>query len=446
MKTPRRRIGQWSRNGILLGTIISPSFGMQVSVGDPAKPAQIATGNQSDTEVGSLDKRIQALHPGETLELPAGDYDGPIVIRTPDVTIRGLPGAHISGHGHGSVIVVAADGVTIEGLAITDSGSFYDHVDAAITVHNVRRVSLRDNHIRECLFGIDVGNAWDITIEGNDIRSKALSLGLRGDAVRLWAVRDAHVRRNHWSDTRDAVSWYSERVSFEENTATRSRYSIHSMYSKSLYIRKNRFDGNSVGIFIMYGEGTTILDNLVRGSVGTTGLGLGMKETSSLYAHGNSFIYCATGILVDNSPWEPSTRDWFQNNYIAYNGTGVLFSNGREGNSFESNVFESNGLDVDTSSRQPSHSLWRGNTWDNYDGFDHDRNGIGDTPYRVYKYDDLLSDAHPSTRFFYATPIVSLLALVEKLLPFSEPVELLADPLPRMPGGKPVATAGGTKK
>jgi nitrous oxidase accessory protein len=405
--------------------------------GEAVLASGVSDWRQDKSPLGALQAKVAALRPGETLRLEPGAYEGPIAIRTAGVAIVGGPGVRIVGQGSGTVIVVEADDVVLDGLAITGSGTSYDQIDAGLAIRDAKGVTAKNLTIDNCLFGIDVSNARDVLLEGNKISSKDLSLGLRGDAIRLWATKDAVIRGNHWADARDAVSWYSERVRFEDNEATRSRYSIHSMYTKSLLIKGNRFYENSVGIFIMYGEGTTVLDNVVRHSVGATGIGLGMKETSSLYARGNTFVYCATGILVDNSPWEPTARDWFQENHIALNGTGVMFSSGREGNLFEGNTFQGNMVDVDTESRSPSRSLWKGNRWDAYDGFDRDADGVGDTPFRVLKYSDLMASSHPMAGFFEATPVAALVALVERLLPLTEPVVLLSDAAPRF--GRPAA-------
>lgn len=384
------------------------------------------------TPLGELQLRLAALEEGDTLALEPGVHEGPIVIRTEGITIKGADGTTIKGSGKGSVIVIEADGVTLENLEITGSGESYDQVDAGVAVRNAKNITLRGLTISDCLFGIDVANAQNIAIENNRISSRNLSLGLRGDAIRLWSAKNVRVHKNFWSDTRDVVSWYSQRVTFSENEATRARYSIHGMYSNSMVVKNNHFHGNSVGVFIMYGEGSTILDNLITNSLGTTGMGLGMKETSSVYASGNRFLYCAVGILVDNSPWDPTSRNWFQNNEIAFNTVGILFSNSREGNEFSGNRFQSNHVNVESETRVVSNSRWHGNYWDDYDGFDRDDDGVGDTPFRVYRYSDLMSSSQPATGFFYGSPVASLVGLVERLLPLTSPIKILEDDQPRL--------------
>lgn len=381
-------------------------------------------------ETGPLQQKIDALAPGDVLEL-RGTELGPIVIRTPGITIDGGGTAVIDGRRQSSVVVVDADDVTIRDITIEGSGDFSPRVDAGVAITSRRNIRLHNLTIRDVLFGIDVSESSDVIIEGCDISSKDVDPNYRGDAIRLWSSKDVHLQGNHWHDARDAVAWYSERVKFLRNTATRNRYSIHSMYSDSLIIEENEFDDNSVGIFIMYGTGTTVLRNTVRRSSTLTGIGLGLKETSSVYAEENSFIYCATGILVDNSPWEPQTRNWFLGNQLMFNDVGILLANDRQ-NEFRGNVFRANRRDVDSEQRRKSPGIWRGNYWDDYGGFDRDRDGIGDTPYIPKKYGDLLTGEHPSARYFEGSPIVALISLIERLVPMTEPIELLEDPEPRL--------------
>jgi nitrous oxidase accessory protein len=387
---------------------------------------------RQQTIVGALQMRVNQLKPGETLHLEAGVHEGPIIIRTPHVTIDGGKSAIIDGRGQASVVVIKADGVKLMNLAIKGSGGSHDQVDAGIAVLAVQGVQIVGVRVEDCLFGIDVAGAEDVAIENNFISSKQLALGVRGDAIRLWSSKRVNVKNNSWTDTRDAVVWYSQNVTFQGNHAQRARYSVHSMYTSGLMIRDNVFEYNSVGIFIMYGEGTSIVGNVVKHSLGPTGLALGLKETSNVFAQNNSFIYCAAGILVDNSPMAPNSRNWFQNNLTAYNEVGVLLGGTKVGNEFRGNIFKGNTRDVDSETRKPSQSVWDGNYWDQYDGFDRDHDGVGDTAYVVRRYGDLLTSAHPSARFFHGSPVLVFIELIERLLPLTDPVELAKDLRPRL--------------
>ena len=73
-----------------------------------------------------------------------------------------------------------------------------------------------------------------------------------------------------------------------------------------------------------------------------------------------------------------------------------------------------------------------GNYWDSYTGFDNNGDGIGDTPHKVYRYADQLWLYNNNVKFFYGSPVISLLNFLAKLAPFSKPLFLMEDKKPKM--------------
>ena len=73
-----------------------------------------------------------------------------------------------------------------------------------------------------------------------------------------------------------------------------------------------------------------------------------------------------------------------------------------------------------------------GNYWDNYAGFDRNGDNIGDTPHQVYQYADQLWVYNPDVKFFYGSPVMSLLNFLAKLAPFTKPLFLLEDDKPKV--------------
>src|SRR5690606_7020110 len=143
--------------------------------------------------------------------------------------------------GKGTVVTVLADRGMLRDVTVTDFGSLHDRLDAGNSVQGFLDASVSVLAFIDSRFSFDVRASQGVRLNGNDIESKPLELGLRGDAIRLWATKGAKVSGNRWSHSRDAVSWYSEMVEFSANVGLDSRYSLHSMYSKSLMIRENRF-------------------------------------------------------------------------------------------------------------------------------------------------------------------------------------------------------------
>lgn len=389
-----------------------------------------------EVKTGPLQKQIEGLSPNSTLTLPEGTHEGPIHIKVPGVTIQGEDGAVIDGNGMGSVIVVEAQDVTIKGLTLKGSGLSYSQADSGIGLRSADNARISGNTIEDCLFGIDVYSGNNITLENNVISSKNVDIGLRGDAIRLWNVTDSHVIGNSWSHSRDVVAWYSKKIIIKDNEGSDSRYSVHSMYSQGIKIQNNRFTKNQVGIFLMYGSDFVISGNTIERSQGATGMGIGLKESSNIIAQNNTINYSAVGVLIDNSPFNRGSKNWFHGNRIAFNGKGVLLSNDLPGGEFKKNVFIGNLEDVDTDHRTGSKSVWSGNFWDKYVGFDQDENNKGDQPFIVRKFGDTLKGSNPKTALFYGTPLFSLVTLIEEVTNMGEPIIVLVDKDPYILKGK----------
>ena len=97
---------------------------------------------------------------------------------------------------------------------------------------------------------------------------------------------------------------------------------------------------------------------------------------------------------------------------------------------FTRNNFGGNTFDVATNGRSID-SQFVENYWDNYDGYDLDRDGIGDVPFRpVTLFSMIVQQNEPSLILLHSL-FVRLLDAAERMLPAITPVTLV-DPKPRM--------------
>lgn len=376
-----------------------------------------------------LQPLVDATPAGGELRPASGTYAGPIIINKP-ITLNGAGEVTIDNGGRGTVIRVETDGAQVRGVTLRGSGSSHNDIDAGIRVKGNYNV-IKDNVIEDCLFGIDLQQSNNNVIRRNRISSKPVAMGLRGDAIRLWYSMANKVSDNQITHSRDTVVWYSKDNVIEHNTASHGRYALHFMYAQYNKVEHNVFDDDEVGIFLMYSDGVHVAGNRISRSTGPTGMGIGFKETSDVTVEDNDIVYCASGIYLDISPYQPDTENRFFNNRIAYNDIGVLFHNDWTGNVLRGNSFEGNITQVAVQgARTASRNTWTGNYWDDYQGFDRDHNGIGDTPYERYSYADRLWMDVPSARFFKGALVLELLDFIERLAPFSEPELMLRDASP----------------
>ncbi len=376
-----------------------------------------------------LQPLIDNAEEGATLLLEPGTYAGPVLIDKP-LTLDGQGKVTIDAGGKGSVIVLDTDGAIVRNLHLTNSGESHNDIDSGVQVRGRFNV-ISDNIIDNCLFGVDLQQSENNIVRRNRISSKPFELGTRGDAIRLWYSFENKIVDNIISDSRDTVVWYSARNTIARNTTFNSRYSLHFMYSRYNLVEENNYYNNTVGVFLMYSDGVVLRNNTIAHASGPTGVGIGFKETSDVTVEGNKILYCASGLYVDISPFQPDTINTFSNNLIAYNGIGIRFLNDWTGNEFKGNRMIDNLTQVVVSSGQTANrNVWEGNHWSDYEGFDEDLDGVGDTAYELYVYADRLWQDVPYAQFFKGSPVLEVMDFLERLAPFTEPRVLVRDEHP----------------
>lgn len=373
---------------------------------------------------------VDEAPPGSVLKPPPGVYAGPVLVNKP-LTIDGGGKVTIDGGGKGTVMVLEAEGATLRNLHLSGSGDSHDSDDACLNLRGHHNL-VEGLRIDDCLFGIDLKQADHNTLRANHIRSKDRELGVRGDGLRLWYSNHNLIEKNEVIDSRDMVAWYSNFNTYRGNIGKRSRYSIHFMFAKDSVVEGNSFYDNAVGVYLMYTERVHIRNNVISHATGAAGMALGFKESSDSDIENNEIIYCAVGVGSDLSPFEPDTSIRFKGNRFAYNGIAIRFTSELGGNLLTDNAFEGNLTDVVQMGRGVSEkNQWRGNYFADYQGFDRNGDGIGDTPHELYSYADQIWIEQPAAQFFKTAPVLELLDFLERLAPFSSPELQLRDDAPR---------------
>ncbi len=381
-----------------------------------------------------LQNAIDNAPSGSILKLPAGVYKGNITINKPLTIIGKEDGVVIDAGGKGTVITTKGSYITLKNLKVIGSGDRHDKLDSAITMTDGKQCEVSNCVIEDCLFGIDMQMVSNSIIANNSISSKDFDLGLRGDGLRLWYSNDNIIKKNSLIKSRDMVVWYSHGNEIVGNYGKYNRYSLHFMYAGKNIIKDNTYEFNSVGIFFMYSQDSIAIGNVVKSSLGATGMGIGLKDVSNFTIKNNTILYSAQGIYIDRSPFEPDTNNWIEGNNILYNSEAMHFHSLSENNIIKDNVIMGNIEDIVNDSRgsKTNQNEIAQNYWDKYEGFDRDNNNIGDTPHKVYQYADQLWVYNPDVKFFYASPVISLLNFLAKLAPFTQPLFLLEDKEPKV--------------
>ncbi len=368
--------------------------------------------------------------PGARIRLPAGIYQGPAVISKP-LTLEGDGQVIVDAGGHGTVLTIQADGVTLRGLTLRASGNSHDQLDSGLMAEG-KNLLIENNVIEDVLFGISLHKTGDSVVRGNRIRSRAVDPADRGDGLRLWYSSHNRIESNDIAQIRDVTVTNSPHNRFSGNTIRDSRRAFNFLFAHRSLVDRNHLEQNSTGIIALNSDGLTIRNNRILHAMDASGAGIALKETSAALVIGNEIVHCAHGIMAD-SPMNPLNRIVFIDNYVAHNITGVYFYGAKGGHIAIGNTFRSNLWPVTIiGDGDPLDDTWLGNYWDGYEGFDQDGDGFGDRPYELLAYADRIWLETPAARFFRNSPVLELLDFLERLAPFSAPTLILRDSAPRM--------------
>ncbi len=377
-----------------------------------------------------LRRLLGGATPGTTIVLEPGAYVGPFVLG-PGVTVWGPHDAVLTSGGEGTTVRLSGEDCALLGVTVDGSGGRYDLLDAAVRVEG-DGARVEGLLIHDALYGIVVEKSKGVVIRGNHVRGSGLPMiGERGDGLRVWETYDSVIADNWITDSRDMVIWYSSRNRITGNTVERSRYGTHFMYSHENEVRGNRYRDNVVGIFSMYAHDLDIEDNLLAGSAGAAGIGLGIKESSDLVVRNNLFLHDERGLYVDTSPFQPGSRLVVEHNGFRLCGTAIAFHSAPKGGEFRRNLFRDCTLLVQVDGGgDASGAVWGENDWDAYRGYDLDGDGWGDVPFELRSATAQAVSNHAELAFLRGTPAFLALDAVTEVLPLYRPETVLTDPRP----------------
>jgi nitrous oxidase accessory protein len=381
---------------------------------------------------------LRQVPAGATIEVRGGVYAGPLLIDRP-LTLVGRDWPVIEGGGQGTVVIISAPDVRLEGFIVRGSGSSHDREDSGIRAR-AARAAIVGNRVLDSLFGIYLENAPDSLVERNLIIGKELPEPARGDGLKIWYSPRAQVLNNELHDIRDALVWYSDDTVVQGNHISRARYGLHFMYSQRSLVEQNVIEDNSVGIYLMYGARQTVRANVLWANRGPSGYGLAIKETDGVVVEQNLIHYNRVGIYIDNSPLSPAIENRIVGNWISYNDTGLLLTPATRRNRIAGNTILENLETVAVSGGGRLVDLeWaeggRGNFWSDYAGYDADGDGIGDIPYRDEPLFESMTDRYPILQFFRFSLAATAIDLAARAVPLFRPEPRVTDPAPLVAPG-----------
>lgn len=380
-----------------------------------------------DREVNSISRAIELASVGDTVLVPAGVYKEGNILVSKRIVLRGLNYPVIDGQGKFEGISVKANGCIIEGFKVINTGSSSIEDIAGIKLYGIRDAVIQHNIFDNTVWGIYALGSLNCTIANNRLTSYGKVEQQSGNGIHCWKSDSMKIIANVIRGHRDGIyfEFVTNSIIWRNNSQQNIRYGLHFMFSNNDTYISNVFKNNGAGVAVMYSYNVKMVRNFFSDNWGDAAYGLLLKEIRDSYIDGNYFERNTVGIYM-----EAASRIEITKNVFRSNGWGMKMQANCMDLSVTKSNFQSNTFDVATNGSLVLNTF-DDNYWDKYEGYDLNKDKVGDVPYRPVSMYSMIVEKNPPAMILFRSFITTLLDKTEKVIPSLTP-ENLKDNYPRM--------------
>jgi len=368
----------------------------------------------------SLKSAIEFSAAGDTIRVMPGVYkEGNLIIQK-SITIIGTNFPVLDGENKFEIFTIAANDVSIIGLRMINTGTGSINDISAINALDAKRLNVLNNQFEDTFFGIHLSNSKNCLIEGNVLHSDAEAEHQIGNGIHAWKCDSIIIRNNTVNGHRDGVYFEFVTHSLVENNFSHHnmRYGLHFMFSHNDEYRANIFQNNGAGVAVMYTKGVKMIANRFEDNWGSSSYGLLLKDIGDAEIHNNLFAKNTVAVYM-----EGSSRCHFSQNIFNGNGWAVKMQANCDENIFSKNSFISNTFDMSTNGSLVLNTV-DANYWDKYEGYDLDKDKVGDVPFHPVSLYSMVVEKMPAAVMLWRSFLVYMLDRTEKVVPSITPENL----------------------
>ena len=371
--------------------------------------------------ISTLKDAIAQAKGFDTIVVKKGTYKEYDIVVNKPLTIIGENYPVIDGELKGEIITITSDNVTVDGLFIINVGTSYTEDYAAIRVKNSKKFLIQNLVLEKLFFGIYIEKSRDGKVFHNKIIGDAVEEYNSGNGIQLWYSKNVQIEHNFVQHVRDGIYLeFSDDCLIKNNvSALNIRYGLHFMFSNDDIYQNNTFENNGAGVAVMFSKRIKMYNNIFKENWGTASYGMLLKEINDAEIIGNTFEENTIGINI-----EGSNRIIYKNNNFINNGWAIKVRGACYTNTFTENNFSYNSFDIAYNSKVNDNVFDR-NYWSNYTGYDLDKNGIGDVPYRPVKLFSYIVNRTPETIILLRSMFIDIIDFSEKVSPVFTPDNLM---------------------
>ena len=370
---------------------------------------------------------VDAALPGDTVLVDAGNYKEKNLVIKKSIVLKGINYPVLDGEKKFEIISIRADGVVVDGFKLVHSGISSLEDLSGLKIYNSRDVVIKNNILEDTFFGIYTQNGLNCTIENNQLTAQSKEEQQSGNGIHCWKSDSMRIINNKITGHRDGIyfEFVKNSVIWRNTSVKNIRYGLHFMFSNDDMYVGNIFSNNGSGVSVMFSNRIKMFSNYFEENWGDASHGILLKEISDGYMQGNYFAKNTSAIFM-----EGANRIYMKYNTFENNGWALKIQASCMDVVLERNNFISNTFDVGTNGSLVLNTF-KNNYWDKYEGYDLNKDKIGDIPYRPVSMYSMIVEKYPPAMILFRSFITSLLDKTEKILPSLTP-ENLKDKAPLM--------------
>lgn len=370
---------------------------------------------------------LTKIENGDTLFIHQGIYKEGNIIIDKSISFIGINKPIIDGEHKYEILTIRANGVLVKGFKIQNSGYATLDDPGGIKVFQSRDVRITNNELINNFFGIYLQQCNNCYISNNIIHSNGVDEQQIGNGIHCWKSDSLIIEANKINGHRDGIyfEFVTNSVIWRNISFENIRYGLHFMFSNDDAYISNIFRKNGAGVAVMFTHRVKMINNYFINNWGDAAYGLLLKEISDSYILHNKFIANTTGIFM-----EGTNRILVEHNEFKENGWGMKIQASCMDNNIYQNNFLGNTFDISTNGSLVLNNF-NENYWDKYEGYDLNKDRIGDIPYRPLSLFSVMVEGNSSLMLLFRSFIVTLLDKSEKIIPSLTP-ENFIDNTPKM--------------
>lgn len=374
-----------------------------------------------------IKQSLVEAHDGDTVLVNAGLYKEGNIIILKEIKLLGKNNPILDGQNKFEILTIKANNVSVEGFLIQNSGYATLDDPGGIKIFKSRNVCICNNILINNFFGIYLQESRNSLIKNNTVKSNGTEEQKIGNGIHCWKSDSLIIEGNRINGHRDGIyfEFVTNSIIWRNISFQNIRYGLHFMFSNDDTYISNVFRNNGAGVAVMFTKKVKMFNNYFIDNWGDAAYGLLLKEISDSYILQNKFNNNTSGIYM-----EGTNRILVERNVFSNNGWGMKIQASCMDNTIRENNFLGNTFDISTNGTLVLNTF-NENYWDKYEGYDLNKDNLGDVPYRPLSLFSVLVESNQSLMLLFRSFMVALLDKSEKIIPSLTP-ENFIDNKPRM--------------